>query len=163
MNIVPFIVGKLFLRVNREKTVVAYIRDIKFLGYSFYVYQGKGSLRVHPKSLSKLKDSLRVLTARSNGWGNEKRKERLKQYISGWVNYFKLADMMRILRDLDSCLRRRSVWLSGSNGNGYNPPSQPDKTRHSRVQSVPVCQHKKGLLAHSQEPHSSTVNMFRFS
>jgi group II intron reverse transcriptase/maturase len=106
-NIVPFIEGKLFLKVNREKTMVAYIRDIKFLGYSFYVYRGKGCLRVHPKSLSKLKDILRVLTARSNGWGNEKRKEKLKQFITGWVNYFKLADMKIYLRDLDAWLRRR--------------------------------------------------------
>ena len=106
-NIVPFIEGKLFLKVNREKTMVAYVRDIKFLGYSFYVYRGKGRLRVHPKSLSKLKDSLRVLTARSNGWGNDKRKENLKQFITGWVNYFKLADMKKYLEVLDSWLRRR--------------------------------------------------------
>jgi group II intron reverse transcriptase/maturase len=106
-NILPFIEGRLFLKVNREKTVVAYVRNIKFLGYSFYVYRGKGLLRAHPKSLSKLKDSLRVLTARSNGWGNEKRKEKLKQFITGWVNYFKLADMKIYLERLDSWLRRR--------------------------------------------------------
>lgn len=34
-HIVPFIEGKLFLKVNREKTKVAYIRDIKFLSYAF--------------------------------------------------------------------------------------------------------------------------------
>ena len=32
----PFIEDKLLLRVNREKTVVAYIGRIKFLGYGFY-------------------------------------------------------------------------------------------------------------------------------
>ena len=106
-NIVPFIEGRLFLKVNREKTMVAYIKDIKFLGYTFYVYRCKGRLRVHTKSLTKLKDSLRSLTARSNGWGYDKRKESLKQFITGWVNYFKLADMKRALMDLDSWLRRR--------------------------------------------------------
>lgn len=106
-NIVPFIEGKLFLKVNREKTVVGYIKDIKFLGYTFYVFQGKGRLRVHPKSLSKMKETLRVLTSRSNGWGNDKRKEMLKQYITGWVNYFKLADMKKYLMNLDAWLRRR--------------------------------------------------------
>jgi RNA-directed DNA polymerase len=106
-NIVPFIESKLFLKVNREKTVVAYIQDIKFLGYSFYVYRNKGRLRVHPKSFARLKESLRVLTSRSNGWGNEKRKEKLKQFITGWVNYFKLADMKIYLIELDKWLRRR--------------------------------------------------------
>lgn len=106
-NIVPFIEGKLFLKVNREKTVVEHVRGIKFLGYSFYVYNGKGRLRVHPKSFAKLKEILRVLTSRSNGWGNDKRKEKLKQFITGWVNYFKLADMKKYLMRLDSWLRRR--------------------------------------------------------
>lgn len=106
-NIVPFIEGKLFLKVNREKTLVGKVKDIKFLGYSFYVLKGKGRLRVHPKSLVKLKETLRVLTSRSNGWGNEKRKEMLKQFITGWVNYFNLADMKNYLLALDKWLRRR--------------------------------------------------------
>mgnify|MGYP002106365314 FL=1 len=36
-SITRFIEGKLFLKVNREKTVVSYVRGVKFLGYSFYV------------------------------------------------------------------------------------------------------------------------------
>ena len=34
-HIIPFIENKLFLRVNKEKTKVAYMRDIKFLSYAF--------------------------------------------------------------------------------------------------------------------------------
>ncbi len=92
-NIVPYIEKKLFLRVNREKTTVAYISRIKFLGYSFYVYKGEGRLRVHPNSIAKMKEQIKMLTSRSNGWGYARRKEALRQYITGWVNYFKLADM----------------------------------------------------------------------
>lgn len=106
-NIVPFIERKLFLKVNKEKTVVAYVRNIKYLGYSFYVYRNEGHLRVHPKSLAKMKETLRVLTSRNNGWGNDKRKEKLKQFITGWVNYFKLADMKKYVVNLDCWLRRR--------------------------------------------------------
>ena len=36
-SITKFIEGKLFLKVNKEKTVVSYIRGVKYLGYSFYV------------------------------------------------------------------------------------------------------------------------------
>lgn len=106
-SIVPYIERRLFLKVNREKTVVAYVRNIKFLGYSFYERKGEGRLRVHPKSLLKMKDTIRYLTSRSNGWGNEKRKEKLKQYVTGWLNYFKLADVKRLLTEIDSWLRRR--------------------------------------------------------
>lgn len=54
-SITTFIEKKLFLKVNREKSQTAYIRKIKFLGYSFYKIKGKGRLRVHPQSISKMK------------------------------------------------------------------------------------------------------------
>ncbi len=106
-NIVPYIENKLFLKVNREKTATAYISKIKFLGYSFYVYKGEGRLRVHPKSIVKMKERIRTLTSRSNGWGYARRKEELRLYITGWVNYFKLADMKKLLVRVDEWYRRR--------------------------------------------------------
>ncbi len=106
-NIVTFIENELFLKVNIEKTIVAHIKDVKFLGYSFYVYRGKGHLRVHPKSITKMKEKIKSLTSRSNGWAGEKRKVALRQYITGWVNYFKLADMKSLLEVIDRWYRRR--------------------------------------------------------
>ena len=106
-NIVPFIEKKLFLKVNRDKTKVAYIQGIKFLGYSFYVVRGEGRLRVHPSSIAKMKERIRTLTSRSNGWGYARRKKALWQYITGWVNYFRMADMKRLLIGIDKWYRRR--------------------------------------------------------
>jgi group II intron reverse transcriptase/maturase len=104
---VNFIENKLSLKVNKEKTVAAYISKIKFLGYSFYVKKGEGRLRIHAKSLAKMKERIRTLTSRSNGWGNARRKLALKQYIIGWVNYFRLADMKSLLPRVDEWYRRR--------------------------------------------------------
>jgi hypothetical protein len=106
-SIIPFIEGKLFLKVNREKTVVAHISKVKFLGYALYRYKGKCRLRVHPKSIAKMKDRIRWLTSRSNGWGNEFRAMKLAQFIRGWVNYFSLADMKTLLVETDEWLRRK--------------------------------------------------------
>lgn len=106
-NLLPYIEGKLFLKVNTEKTSVVYISKIKFLGYSFYRHNGICQLRVHPKSVLKMREKLKELTSRSNGWGNERRKESLKQYIVGWVNYFKLANMKGLLIKTDEWYRRR--------------------------------------------------------
>ena len=106
-NIIPFIEGKLFLKVNRDKSQVAHVRDIKFLGYSFYVVKGEGRLRIHPKSVAKMKARIKELTSRSNGWGNDRRKEALSQYIKGWVQYFRLADMKALLIRVDEWYRRR--------------------------------------------------------
>jgi len=106
-NIVPYIENKLFLKVNREKTTTAFVSKIKFLGYSFYVNRGEGRLRIHPKSIAKMKERIRTLTSRSNGWGYAKRKEALRQFITGWVNYFKLAEMKMLLLRVDEWYRRR--------------------------------------------------------
>jgi len=106
-NIVPYIEGKLFLKVNRTKTCVAHISKVKYLGYSFYRYKGTCRFRVHPKSVIKMKNKIRELTDRHNGWGNEYRALKLTQFIRGWVNYFGMADMKRLLQSNDEWLRHR--------------------------------------------------------
>ncbi len=106
-SITWFIERKLFLKVNREKTKVAHVSKVKYLGYSFYRYKGKCRLRVHPKSVAKMKAKLKELTSRNNGWGNEYRALKLTQFIRGWVNYFSLANMKRLLKSTDEWLRRK--------------------------------------------------------
>lgn len=106
-SLTRFIEGKLFLKVNREKSQTVPVSKVKFLGYSFYKIKGEGRLRIHPKSVAKMKAKLKELTSRSNGWGNDRRKEALRQYIVGWVNYFKLADMKKLLLRIDEWYRRR--------------------------------------------------------
>src|SRR5574344_1953235 len=106
-NILPFIEGKLFLKVNRKKTKVAHSSKVKYLGYSFYRYKGKCRFRVHPKSVSKMKDKIRELTDRNNRMSNGKREEKYQQYVRGWVEYFRLADMKNLLKSIDEWARRR--------------------------------------------------------
>ena len=106
-NIIPFIEGKLFLKVNRKKTKVAHISEVKYLGYAFYRYKRKYKFRVHPKSVAKMKNKIRELTDRNNGMGNTKREEKYQQFVRGWVNYFKLADMKKLLKETDEWARRR--------------------------------------------------------
>jgi group II intron reverse transcriptase/maturase len=106
-NIIPYIEGKLFLKVNRKKTEVAHISKVKYLGYSFYRFQGKCRFRVHPKSIGRMKDKIRALTDRKNGMSNAKREEKYQQFVGGWINYFKLADMKKLLKETDEWARRR--------------------------------------------------------
>ena len=106
-NSLPFIEKKLFLKVNREKTVVDYVGKVKFLGFSFYRTKGKVRVRIHPKSVAKMRGKVKELTSRSNGMGNVLRAMKLRRYIMGWVNYFKLADMKSVLLETDQWMRRR--------------------------------------------------------
>ena len=106
-NIIPFIEQKLFLKVNRKKTEVAYISNVKYLGYTFYRCKGKCRFRVHPKSVAKMRNKIRELTDRNRGISNAEREKKYQEYVRGWVNYFKLADMRKLLIETDKWARRR--------------------------------------------------------
>jgi Retron-type reverse transcriptase len=106
-HILPFIEKKLYLKVNKDKTVVAHYRDIEFLSYSFGRRKGKVELLIPCSTRRKMRAKIRELTNRSNGWGNDYRKSRLEYYVRGWINYFRLAHMRRLLSEIDEWLRRR--------------------------------------------------------
>lgn len=114
-SITKFIEGRLKLKVNREKTEVAYIGRLKFLGYGFYVRNGKCRLRLHQKTEARLRRRLRSITSRSNGMGYAKRKDTLREYLRGWTEYYNLADMGNKVKEIDQWLRRRirmCIWKS---------------------------------------------------
>ena len=50
-------------------------------------------IRVHPKSIDRLKAKMEAITGRSNAMSMERRTEKLNQSIRGWVNNFRIADM----------------------------------------------------------------------
>ena len=106
-NIIPFIEQKLFLKVNRKKTDVAYISNVKYLGYTFYRCKGKCRFRVHLKSVAKMRNKIRELTDRNRRISNAEREKKYQEYVRGWVNYFKLADMKKFLIETDKWARRR--------------------------------------------------------
>lgn len=54
-----------------------------------------------------MRNKIRELTKKNNGWGNEYRRLKLKEYIRGWINYFSLADMKQLTTLADEWLRRK--------------------------------------------------------
>ncbi|SNV74732.1 group II intron reverse transcriptase/maturase [Clostridium cochlearium] len=106
-NITRFIEEDLKLKVNKEKSKVDRPWKLKYLGFSFYNKKGEMGIRVHNKSIEKLKATLKKITSRSNAMSMEYRAIKLRQMMTGWINYFKLADLKSTLRELDGWLRRR--------------------------------------------------------
>lgn len=106
-SITRFIEKKLRLKVNKDKSKVDRPWRIKYLGFSFYQEKGKVEIRIHPKSIVKFKDKIRTITSRSNSMSMETRYIKLKQAIVGWINYFKVANMGKIVKELDKWIRRR--------------------------------------------------------
>ena len=107
VSITKFIEGKLKLKVNKEKSAVDRPWRRKFLGFSFYYKKGGVGIRVDPKPVEKLKRKLKEITGRSNAMSMGQRMLKIKQAITGWVNYFSIADMGRLAKSLDEWLRRR--------------------------------------------------------
>ncbi len=54
-----------------------------------------------------MKEKVRMITSRRRGISYELLKRELKQFVTGWVNYFKLANMKALLKRTDEWLRRR--------------------------------------------------------
>lgn len=106
-SITRFIEKELKLKVNREKSKVDRPWKLKYLGYTFYPKKGEMGVRVHQNSLKKLKEKLKSITGRSNAMSMEKRAIKIRQTILGWIEYFKLAEMKKVLKELDEWLRRR--------------------------------------------------------
>ena len=74
---------------------------------SFYRYKGKCRFRVHPKSVARMRNKIRELTDRNKGISSEVREKKYQEYVRGWVEYFRYADMKRLLRETDEWARRR--------------------------------------------------------
>jgi RNA-directed DNA polymerase len=106
-SITKFIEEDLKLKVNKDKSKVDRPWKLKYLGFSFYNKKNEMGIRVHSKSIEKLKATLKKITGRSNAMSMEYRAVKLRQIIIGWINYFKLADMKSTLISLDEWLRRR--------------------------------------------------------
>jgi group II intron reverse transcriptase/maturase len=106
-SITEFIENKLKLKVNKDKSAVDRPWKRKFLGFTFYQWYGKIGIKVHEKSINKFKAKIKEITSRSNAWSMEYRITRLRQCILGWLNYFRIADIARITKELDEWTRRR--------------------------------------------------------
>jgi RNA-directed DNA polymerase len=131
--------------------VVDYVGKVKFLGLSFYRYKGQTRVRIHPKSVSKMKGKVKELTSRSNGMGNEDRAKKLRRYIMGWINYFKIADMKKLLQATDEWMRRRIRMI-------YWKQWKRMSTKYKVLQSLGIHKQKAWEYANTRKSYWRTSN-----
>jgi RNA-directed DNA polymerase len=106
-SITKYIEGVLKLKVNRNKSAVDRPSKRKFLGFSFDVQEGKVRNVIHEKPIARFKTKVKEITSRSNGKSMETLMEDLDDLITGWVNYYHIADMEKVAERLDHWIRRR--------------------------------------------------------
>lgn len=107
VSLTTFLEEKLKLRVNKDKSAVDRPWRRKFLGFTFYQLYGKVGIRVHGKSISKFRNKIKEITSRSSGKSMEHRMQKLRRCIIGWINYFGIADIGKLTKELDEWTRRR--------------------------------------------------------
>jgi RNA-directed DNA polymerase len=103
-SVVAFLEGKLRLKVNKQKSAVASVRERSFLGHRLLP---EGGLGIAPKSLSRAKERLRRITRRNRGIALERMVSEVNSFTTGWVTYFRHAACKSALRELDGWLRRK--------------------------------------------------------
>jgi hypothetical protein len=133
--------GRLRLRVNEAKSAVVRFQDSQLLGFRFWVGPGRTVRgRVAPESLQAMKQQVRRITGRNGGRSLESVVERLRGYLVGWKEYFRLAETPGVFEDLDKWIRRRlrmvqlKQWKRGSTA-----------CRELRARGVPPTRRRQGL------------------
>lgn len=108
MRLLRRLYARLRLRVNEAKSAIARARSRKFLGFAFWVGVGKRvRRRVSRESLTAMKARVRRITKRNSGRSLEQVAKELKVFLTGWMNYFRLADTPKVFRELDEWIRHR--------------------------------------------------------
>jgi len=117
-SITRFLTVKLRLKVNQEKSAVSRPWLRKFLGFTYFQMCGQSKIRIHAKSMKRLKDKVRKLTCRSRGKNLWQVIRDLNQYFRGWWNYFRLSEANSFLKGLKIWVMRRLrslVWKHWKN------------------------------------------------
>ena len=103
-SVTAFLEQKLKLRVNRDKSAVAFVSERKFLGHRLLP---GGRLGIAPQSLERARGRLRQITRRNRGVSMEQVIEEINEFVVGWVTFFRHAACKTHLTDMDQWLRHR--------------------------------------------------------
>ena len=111
-NITKFVESKLHLIINQEKSKICRPINYFMLGYGFVpTYKkgekGKYNFRVSPASFNQLKQKAKEITRKTLPTTFNERITKLNHLTTGWVNYYRFANISGKLRDLDTWIRSR--------------------------------------------------------
>ena len=102
-GIVTYLEEELHLPVNTEKSEVARVKDVTFLGFQIL----RGKIRVSNDARVRFKDKIRELTRRNNPLSMYQNIQELNKYLQGWVAYFGIQEFKTLFGDFDGWIRSR--------------------------------------------------------
>ena len=104
-TITDWIERRLGLKVNATKTCITKPGKLKYLGFGFWKNKDEWRARPHENSVLKFKMKLKALCNRSWSIDLTTRINRINETVRGWINYFAIADMKKVMREIDGHLR----------------------------------------------------------
>ena len=102
-SVTRFVEVRLRLVVNRQKSRAAALSACAFLGFQIR----RGRLVWTDKAQERFKERIQEITSRSRGVSTFCMLRELRRYVVGWMNYFGIHQLYRIIPELDQWLRRR--------------------------------------------------------
>ena len=102
-SITAYLEQELGLPVNREKSGVAKMAEVTFLGFRIFRHK----IRISPESIAKFKDQVREMTHRNNPLSMHAAIARLSKYLRGWAAYFGIQEFKELFGRIDPWIRTR--------------------------------------------------------
>jgi group II intron reverse transcriptase/maturase len=107
-----YLKNKLKLPINREKSGIRRPLEFSILGYALVSSYQKGARNKYQfvaekKRWETLKKNIKEITRKTAPMSLDVRMQKLKEVCRGWVNYFKHANILGKLKDLDGWVRNR--------------------------------------------------------
>jgi group II intron reverse transcriptase/maturase len=95
------------LKINEAKSAVDRAQNRRLLGYGLYNRAGEAKRCVAKPALKAMKDRVRELTRPTRSQSITRVVGDLKTYLTGWKNYFRLAETPKVFAGLDEWIRHR--------------------------------------------------------
>jgi len=102
-SVTRYVEARLQLVVNRQKSKAAPLGQCAFLGFQI----SRGRIVWTEKAQQRFKERIQEITSRSRGVSAFCRLRELRRYVVGWMNYFGISQLYRVVPELDQWLRRR--------------------------------------------------------
>lgn len=106
-SVKKFLESRLKLKVNQQKSAVGRPWKRKFLGYTVLAMFGKVRRKIAPESIKRFKSRIRKITNKTRGIRIEKMISEMKEYLEGWMGYYRYTQIISIFKELDKWIRRR--------------------------------------------------------
>ena len=105
---VRYLIEKLKLKVNQQKSAVDNPSNRKFLGFTFTQGKEPNRIAVHESRVKRLKGKVKGAIKKMRGSKlTESIRKELMPITRGWANYFKVVEARSIFGSLDGWIRRK--------------------------------------------------------